>query len=128
MTDHQTFKISCRENIATAFPFLQEPVHNFFDKGFHVLYSLSETLIFHPFFHTKYNETPIKKNKNIHTGEKTQLGGAMLGFFKLWYQDEIAGIVKKEPIIPAVWHIITEIKNFAVFIILYIFYYKKTRS
>jgi hypothetical protein len=57
----------------------------------------------------RYNETPINKNNEVQTGAKTQLGGLKTGWFKVVYQVLTAGAVKKEPIIPASWHIIIEI-------------------
>jgi len=41
----------------------------------------------------------------IHTGEKMASGGVKEGFSKETYQEGIAGVVKKEPIIPASWQI-----------------------
>jgi hypothetical protein len=44
---------------------------------------------------------PMRVYKVIHTGAKTQFGGANDGFFKLLYQVGIDGNVKNEPIKPA---------------------------
>jgi len=54
-----------------------------------------------PIFHTMKNDIPIKKYSVVHTGAKTQFGGAKAGFLRLAYQLFIAGVVKREPIIPA---------------------------
>ena len=99
--------------MTAAFSSFQEPIHNFFDKEFQKFFcSFPETFTFHPFDQTMYKEIPIRKNKIIQTGAKSQFGGAMLGFVKLAYHSGIARIVKKEPIAPAIWHIKTEIKSF----------------
>ena len=64
----------------------------------------SETLTFlfsNPLCQIKNSETPIRKNKNIQAGAKSQEGGVKLGFSSLAYQLEIAGAVKIEPMTPA---------------------------
>jgi hypothetical protein len=54
-----------------------------------------------PFCHTRNNEIPIIIKRDVHTGKKTQLGGAKDGFWSVAYQVGIAGEVKNEPIKPA---------------------------
>lgn len=61
---------------------------------------------------TKYKDIPINTNKEIQTGENTQLGGLKEGLFNSTYHVETELLVKKDPIIPANWHIKIEIMNF----------------
>lgn len=60
---------------------------------------------FIPLIQTRYNDIPIKTNKVVHTGAKTQLGGLKLGLFSKGYQLETEEDVKKEPANPIAWHI-----------------------
>ena len=76
--------------------------------------------IFLPFcfsFQIKYKEIPINKKSNVQTGANIQLGGLKLGFGNATYQEPMAGVVKKDPIMPAPSHKITANKNFKIFFI-----------
>ena len=66
-----------------------------------------------------------------HTGVKIQSGGAMEGFVKVPYHDLIAGLTKKEPIIPAYSQMKMEISNLKEFalkriVLPFIFFFSNT--
>lgn len=63
---------------------------------------------------TKYAAIPINKNRIVQTGANTQLGGAMLGFLIVAYQVSMFGLVKIDPINPALRLITTLINNFVI--------------
>jgi len=52
-------------------------------------------------FHTMNRAIPIKRYSVVHTGANTQFGGANSGFLRLAYHEVIAGVVNREPTIPA---------------------------
>lgn len=60
---------------------------------------------------------PISKNKVVHTGANSRLGGLKDGLINVGYHDLTAGVVKNDPIIPANSHIIILINNFPKFFI-----------
>ena len=127
INDHKVFKTNWRLKIKTAFSSFQEPVHNFLETGFQNCFSCSPAITIMPqfFFQTKNKDTPIKKYKIIQAGAKSQFGGKKLGFLSSINQDEeTAGAVKKEPIIPASWQIIIEIKNLMILFFIHLFYQK----
>ena len=71
----------------------------------------------------KYNEIPINRNKNIHTGANNQFGGLKLGFTKVGYQVDIETMLNKDPIPPANWQITNAIISFRMFFIILILFY-----
>ena len=58
-----------------------------------------------------YKEIPINIYKVIHTGPNNQLGGLKNGLLMVKYHVDTDNTVKKEPIIPANWHIIIDAIN-----------------
>ena len=68
-------------------------------------------LSFIPSIKTKYKEIPIRVNKKIQTGAKTQFGGLKNGFWRVAYHPGIEGEVNIDPITPAIWQIAIEIIN-----------------
>ena len=54
-----------------------------------------------PFLHRRNAAIPIKVNKLIHAGAKTQFGGVKVGLLINAYHAGIARVVKRDPIIPA---------------------------
>jgi hypothetical protein len=60
-------------------------------------------------FQTMKSEIPIKRYSIVHTGAKTQFGGAKNGFFRFAYQVGMAEVVNREPTIPAASHKTMEI-------------------
>ena len=70
-----------------------------------------------PFCHTKNKAMPINRKRIVQTGPKIQLGGLKEGLVIVVYQVFTELIVKKEPIIPASWHITTEIMNMIILFI-----------
>ena len=67
------------------------------------------TLLFStPVFQTMKSEIPIKRYSVVHTGAKTEFGGVKAGFLRLAYQLFIAGVVNREPIMPATSHSTTK--------------------
>lgn len=60
---------------------------------------------------------PIKAKSAVQTGPKTQFGGVKAGFIIPVYHVETECTVKKEPIIPASWHITIENNNFGMLFI-----------
>ncbi len=65
---------------------------------------------------TKNKEIPIITNKVVHTGPNTQFGGVKDGFCKVAYQPGMAGVVKIEPITPAIRQIVMLIISFNIII------------
>ena len=74
-------------------------------------------LSFSPSIKTKYKDIPIRVNKKIHTGAKTQFGGLKKGFWRAAYHPGIEGEVNIEPITPAIWQIPIEIINVVALLI-----------
>ena len=64
-----------------------------------------------PLRQTRKRETPMIKYKKIQTGAKTQPGGVKKGFSRSTYQIGMDLLVKKEPTMPAAWHIVTLAKS-----------------
>ena len=56
---------------------------------------------FHPLLHTKHAAIPMNANNNVHTGPKTQFGGAKGERTNPAYQVGIAENVNIEPMFPA---------------------------
>jgi len=77
-------------------------------------------LFLKPFFQTKKAETPIKKYKVVHTGPKTQFGGAKKGLLRIAYQPGIEASVKGVLIRPTVSQVTMEINNLNKSLILFL--------
>ena len=71
-----------------------------------------------PCFQIRKNETPIIKYNRVHTGPKSQFGGAKKGLFRVTYQVGMAEIVKGVPRSPTNSHPTTETKSFGKFFML----------
>ena len=72
---------------------------------------------FSPFSQTRYKEIPINKYSTVHTGPKSQFGGAKKGLFKLLYQLGIAEMVKGVPAKPTNSHKTIDTKSLDIFFI-----------
>ena len=116
------FKTSWRIKIAIVFSSRQVPDHNFSEKRFQAFRSglSAGTLTCQFFDHTKYNETPIRKNKITQTNPIKEPGGVNEGLFNFAYQFPIAGVVKIDPKTPAIWQIIMLIINLEIFFIFFL--------
>jgi hypothetical protein len=86
--DQTAFKTSCTPNTVSA--------------GLMVSLFLNFALSYS--IQTIYKEIAINTYNAVQTGPKTQFGGAKLGFVRVAYQVEIAGIVKNEPTAAAKKH------------------------
>jgi len=53
------------------------------------------------FSHRRKREIPMRTNRLIHTGEKTQLGGVKDGLAREAYQTGMEGVVNSDPTNPA---------------------------
>lgn len=54
-----------------------------------------------PFLATKNNDTPISRNKALHTGPNTRFGAVNDGLIIVAYRSPMAGVVNRDPITPA---------------------------
>jgi hypothetical protein len=79
-------------------------------------------------FQTKNKLMPIKINRIVQTGPKSQLGGANAGRFKLTYQLLIFGAVKIEPTKAAPKQVMIETVNLIKAFIAILSLYQKTGS
>jgi hypothetical protein len=78
--DQRLLRINCKKNILKA---------------------LFTPEVRNPFRHRRNAAIPIKVNKLIHAGAKTQLGGVKVGLLINAYHVGIERVVKRDPIIPA---------------------------
>lgn len=76
---------------------------------------LLTSLFSSPLFHTKYADMPIRANRIVQTGAKSQLGGVKPGFLSVAYHVGIEGYVNSEPRTPAIWQ--TTIENISLIFI-----------
>ena len=115
--DQRTFRTSWIQKIAMIFAFFQSPLQNLFVQGFQVFPSLVNKafLTCQFFFQTMNNDMPMRIKSIVQTGPKTHEGGFKAGLVKVEYQEAIAGIVKSDPIHPAICGIISEIISFNQF-------------
>ena len=74
--------------------------------------------LLHPLSHTRNAEKLIATYKIIQTGANTQEGGVKEGFSRILYQVLTDDLVKKLPIRPANWHIITAVISLKSLLIL----------
>ena len=58
---------------------------------------------------------PISKYKSVQTGPKTQSGGLKDGLLRAAYQLGIEGVVKRAPIIPAIWQMMMAETSLPIF-------------
>jgi hypothetical protein len=64
---------------------------------------------------------PMRIKSNVHTGPKTQFGGASSGLASVAYHVGIDALVKRAPVSPMIWGIRSapaRVKMFFVFMIL----------
>lgn len=80
--------------------------------------------LFNPLRHTRKADIPMRKNRVIHTGPINQPGGVKDGFLRVAYQVGIDGVVKTEPITPAIWQMPMLITSLPISIALVFFIFQ----
>lgn len=77
-------------------------------------------LSFALFCHIKYNDIPIRKYSEIHTGPNNQPGGLKSGFINVEYQVDNVEAVNTDPIIPANSQTLIETTNLKILLYIYV--------